>query len=341
MDYTPEIVPNHLLQIPFSAQPPRLLTRLIMAGSRLWPFSRGLQRWRDVLRKTFKPTPATVLVPLRSSSVKVEVPWDDFCGINLIAYGENDHNLFRFLVHCMEHALTTSKSNEAPIFLDIGANLGAFALRIANRLPVRSVAFEPNPFLVSLLQRNIFRNKFKGSVDLRGVALGASPGTVHLHLSGHDSGNTKVGVATSDTCAVPQHILPQELSVDEWRRVAIIKMDVEGYESEILTGAASLFEQYLPPLVLEVNIDELAERGKTPEDMGHQLAKLGYSSFFALETVAYPISNGVYKVTNIIALPEAMKEISKTFGFSENFRPKPQPLWPVIYYSFYDQDVRG
>ena len=144
-------------------------------------------------------------------------------------------------------------------FLDIGANVGWFAIRAAERVgPTGYVhAFEPRAATAGLLELSILENGFDSRVTLHRLALGAQDGMTRLlgsetssNLGGfrlaRDEGDVfdgmtseAVGMATLDS-----------LSIDA--RVSLIKLDVEGAEPLVLNGARALLARDRPVILSEV-----------------------------------------------------------------------------------------
>src|SRR5439155_13867718 len=61
---------------------------------------------------------------------------------------------------------------------------------------------------------------------------------------------------------------------------AHIKMDIEGFEEEGLSGALALLEQYRPQLFLELHGDLIRRRGRQPEAVLCLLRGVGYTQWF-------------------------------------------------------------
>ena len=94
------------------------------------------------------------------------------------------------------------------------------------------------------MKRNISINRFT-NVDLFEVAIGAAAGTVGLH-SGINS-----GVTVTEEGAYQVPLLPlTEVAGD--RRVDFIKIDVEGYEGQVLEGAWEIIVRDRP-IIFEIN----------------------------------------------------------------------------------------
>jgi FkbM family methyltransferase len=265
---------------------------------------------------------------LRGSALRLRVPLADDAGRRAVAFGENDTDLFRFLCLSVEHAL---EQRDDAVYVDVGANLGVFLLRICERYPIRCVGFEPQTALCALLAVNARANGLEPRLDIRSVALGAVAGEVFLELHPVDSGSSRIGAGG---LPVTLSTLEREFTVDEWRRVAVMKIDVEGFESEVFRGTGALFASHRPTLVFEINAVEMRQRGIEPAVIGNLLRAAGYDQFWALDRSLYPIRNGVYQVANIVAVGAAGLAPLRRFGIDERFRPTPKKFWPVLHYDF-------
>ena len=125
--------------------------------------------------------------------------------------------------------------------MDVGANVGAYSLRAAS-IGMKVYAFEPNPENVKVLKRNTEINRL--SIELLECALGSSEGNAKLSPNGALSrvsadGAVPVQVRTLDSFDLPT--------------VDLLKVDVEGYELEVLKGAAETLERSHPDIIIEVH----------------------------------------------------------------------------------------
>lgn len=126
------------------------------------------------------------------------------------------------------------KSHDA--VFDIGANVGFYTCLAASQAK-QTIAFEPFPRNLKFLYRNLSDNKFTG-VEVFPLGLGGSPGLKHIYgfsdvasfVPGWNRANNKlfstVPITTLDTIAVHRF---------KGKRL-LIKIDVEGYELEVLAG---------------------------------------------------------------------------------------------------------
>jgi FkbM family methyltransferase len=144
-------------------------------------------------------------------------------------------------------------------FADIGANTGYYALLAAAAEPtVRIDAYEPYPPVVDLLRRNRDLND-ADRIDVWPMAVGSAPGkaTLYVPLADHGLVETSSSLnATFDSTRVGERI---EVAVDTLDRLyegrpapAVLKVDVESLEPEVLEGGAALLDRHRPLLVLEL-----------------------------------------------------------------------------------------
>ena len=120
-------------------------------------------------------------------------------------------------------------------FLDIGANLGLYSLRIATSIPNISVlAFEPDLRNFSQLQANIFLNELEDKVRAERIALSDKDGETRFHR--HESENRGRSKITDngDLMVLTKRI--DDFLPFSGKRVAI-KIDVEGHELNVIRGA--------------------------------------------------------------------------------------------------------
>jgi FkbM family methyltransferase len=135
--------------------------------------------------------------------------------------------------------------------VDVGANIGYYLLLVESLVgPGGTVAcFEPEPDNVAELRRNVEANRLE-NVRVFPVAVGNANGTVALR-SGINSGVTADG---SGDLRVPICRLDDVLTSP----VDFIKVDVEGYEGQVLKGAELILRRHRPALFIEIHPGFLA-----------------------------------------------------------------------------------
>jgi len=153
------------------------------------------------------------------------------------------------------------------VILDIGANVGTHSLCFAKHF--RSVhAFEPNPTLWPNFERNIALNRLR-NVTLHKIGLADSNSELTLQLI--DKPN--FGLGTFST--VEQYDLPltphatcvvrhagEYLSEQRIVSIDAVKLDVQGFEPEVLAGLSTVLERDRPIIWCEVGSGTLKKIGK-------------------------------------------------------------------------------
>ncbi|MFC7473177.1 FkbM family methyltransferase [Dankookia sp. GCM10030260] len=145
------------------------------------------------------------------------------------------------------------------VVLDVGANIGLSALALAPLLPQgRILACEPSPRTVAALRRTLALNGLEARVAVEAVAVGAAAGEAAFHAAEHSAGAHLLDPGTLGGAALPQVTVPVE-TVDALvarhglARLDLIKIDVEGFETEVLDGARATLARFRPLVFAEFN----------------------------------------------------------------------------------------
>lgn len=166
-------------------------------------------------------------------------------------------NIYTGLSDFADCALLLHLLRKDDLFVDIGANVGVYTVLAAGAIGAQAVSIEPVPQTFSKLCANLRVNDIVNRVTPHNIGLGRQESvlrfTADLDTMNHvilDDGWTgpsiQVSVSTLDT-------------VLKERTPTLIKMDVEGWESEVLLGAASTLRcSSLCGLIVETNSSDAA-----------------------------------------------------------------------------------
>lgn len=151
---------------------------------------------------------------------------------------------------------------EGVVFYDIGANVGAYAL-IGGVLGAKVYAFEPSPENYATLQENVRRNKLVNSVFPVPVVLSSESGVSKFSFdeftSGATAGFSREGGGKVEV-SLPAIRLDACIKIFNLPTPHAMKIDVDGAEGEVLSGAEKLLkEEELTELLVEVEDKLLPE----------------------------------------------------------------------------------
>lgn len=137
------------------------------------------------------------------------------------------------------------------LFVDIGANIGSYTVLASGHIGAGTFCFEPVPSTFKHLINNIYLNQMQARVQTFNMALGSHTGSINFTTS-LDTINHVVKQPGADTIEVPIKTLDSVLQ-DSFAPT-LIKMDVEGYETEVVNGALkTLSKTSLKAIIVELN----------------------------------------------------------------------------------------
>jgi FkbM family methyltransferase len=191
------------------------------------------------------------------------------------------------------------------VCIDVGANVGAIALALADRVgPTgRVIAFEPGPLPFARLAANVRHNPALADVvEVVNLGVADRPGTLYWNEDSANPGNagllghagTSVGVVSLDDY-FSRHPLP---------RLDFVKIDVEGMEYEVLRGGRQTWRKHRPVLYFETLREFEAIRGfAVLARIEAFLAEIGYALYRPDATLSRCTAADVSP--NTVALPAA------------------------------------
>lgn len=144
------------------------------------------------------------------------------------------------------------------VFLDVGANIGFYALHAAAHAGPRAriLAIEPQPDMFERLVFNIGINRF-GTIKAMACALADRAGEVTLFLDPSNSGQASikiVGPANAPSLRVPAKTMMDVVREERFEHIDAIKLDVQGAEDLILEPfLANAPAELLPRLIILEN----------------------------------------------------------------------------------------
>ena len=168
-----------------------------------------------------------------------------------------------------ELKLIASLVNKNQISLDVGANLGLFT-HFMSKSSKHVFAFEPNPYPLENLKGLVDRN-----VTILPIALGSNDGPVKIRIPHHRKGWSSNGASLaskSEESGKLINIQCRKLDSLDIDNVGLIKIDVEGFEIEVLKGAKETILKNKPTMIIEneaVHVNDTNELFIIMNDLGY------------------------------------------------------------------------
>lgn len=191
---------------------------------------------------------------------------------------------------------------DAPVVIDVGANIGLFTVPVASRISAvggKLFAFEAQRIVFQQLCANIFANRID-CVWAYNQAVGSEPGEIDMPTIDYAKA-VNVGAFSIDKDL--RNLRGLEAGVDTDRterlalvtlndfaidgRVRLIKIDVEGMEIDVVRGARNFLEHHrYPPILFETWEDELFVHRRQAllneiGALGYAVSRLGRDNFLA------------------------------------------------------------
>jgi FkbM family methyltransferase len=160
------------------------------------------------------------------------------------------------------------------LFVDVGANVGVYSVLASAVAGAKTIAVEPIPQTFSDLLDNIRLNRIEESVVAANVGLGRHEGTLRF-TAGLGCMNRALAAEEAQQGSVAVPITTLDLVVRGAVPV-LIKIDVEGLETEVLDGADSLLRDVgLLAIVIELN-GAGRRYGYRDQDIDERLRRAGF-----------------------------------------------------------------
>lgn len=161
-----------------------------------------------------------------------------------IYLGLHEFNEMSFVLHLLK---------EGDLFGDIGANIGAFSVLASVNAGADAITVEPIPVTYGHLVRNVKVNNAESKITALQLGVGNENTTLRFTKNMDTVNSVSVNQDTNDENTV----LVQVKKLDDIfndRQPVLLKIDVEGYEWQVLQGAKNIFNNDgLKAVIMEIN----------------------------------------------------------------------------------------
>ncbi|WP_316811400.1 FkbM family methyltransferase [Pedobacter heparinus] len=223
--------------------------RIRLIFTRNWKLT-GKQRFIN----WFKPS-ASVKVDLKNGitwltdeDIAIYTTADNYIEWNILSTGTYEHEI---------NKLIRISLKDGDVALDVGANIGLQSIRMSKSVGEagRVLAFEPLTYLQKKLAANILLNRSL-NVTLLPYALANIETETKYDINENEwnqgafslDNNTENGDSAQKIAIKKGDILPEIINLN---RLDLIKIDVEGFEFQVMLGLAETIKKYLPRIIFE------------------------------------------------------------------------------------------
>jgi FkbM family methyltransferase len=283
--------------------PPSLKHRSYFFSHRIISFLRdkdvrGIRRLSVFLPKVLLPNPALVgehvMETIHGFSLKINPSVDKGVELSLFETGTYEKGILAFLKSVLQ---------PGDCFIDVGANIGLMSIFAARYVKETGsvFAYEAHPDTFERLNFNIVLNKVK-NVKACAFALGAEEGDATLYDNWHiNRGGASLQVKDENSKAFSVNVkrLDDCLPLDKIPKV--IKIDVEGFEGEVLMGAEKTIRSHRPILIVEIS--SLRESGGKNDSLLQFMEGFGCYDLYKLSGTKERVSSLV-KIETRADIPE-------------------------------------
>lgn len=175
--------------------------------------------------------------------------------------------------------------NAGDIVFDVGGNIGQTALTLSKKLAGKGMiySFEPYPATYDKLMGNLLLNpELHKNIKPINSGMGEKPAMLKMikHSKSNSGSNRILGSnvpMSNELTEVTVSTIDIFVESNSIQRVDLIKIDVEGFEMQVLKGAMNTLLSCRPKLFIELNDSSLKEQGSSSAELVDLLKGLGYS----------------------------------------------------------------
>lgn len=178
-----------------------------------------------------------------------------------------------------------TKSIKNPIIFDIGANIGLHSIVMAESNPTSKIySFEPSSSTRKILEYNIQNKHLANQVKILPFAVSDSIGKAHFFQT---DDNAYSSLKDTQRKEVISKIEVELITIDEFmireklQKIDLIKIDVEGFDTEVIKGGLKTFQEFKPDIFIEIY--KGINSNPNPLETINLLLNIGYKAFLIVD----------------------------------------------------------
>jgi FkbM family methyltransferase len=210
-------------------------------------------------------------------------------------------------------------------FFDIGANVGSYTVLASGHCGAKTFSFEPIPTTCNALHKNIEVNKIGHLVTAKNVGLGNEESILRFTKSMDTVNHVIADGNSANEESLEVKVITGDSILKETECPALIKIDVEGFETPVLNGMDNILNnKNLKAIIIELNGSGF-RYGFDEMEIHKKLLVLNFNAYnynpFTRKLIAqdtYGNANTIY-LRDIKFVQERLASAEKINIFSESF----------------------
>ena len=231
------------------------------------------------------------------------------------------------IIHKIHEPLTTSliikKLTKGMHCIDIGSNIGYYAILESSKIGDNGTVWsiEPSPQNFETLSKNIILNQRK-NIKCYNIAIGDENGKIDFVISEKSNWSkikNKIDHIENGDKIIQVDIMTLDSfsQKNEIKKVDLLRMDVEGYERNIIEGSINFLEKFKPILMIEVH--KMIMGNNRTNQFLEKLQKMNYEcEYFIPRIFDVPIIADLKDIKNK-SIDELLR-INKKYGLPDTFQ---------------------
>ncbi|MDB5089783.1 MAG: hypothetical protein JWR09_3777 [Mucilaginibacter sp.] len=241
----------------------------------------GKQRLSNLLKpsREFKNSIKDGITWLTAENIAIYANADSYIEWQILSSGTYEDEINKLI-------RTSLKAGENA--LDVGGNIGLQSIRMSQQAgdAGKVLAFEPMAHLQERFKLNIALNKCS-NVQLLPYALSTEEKTTVFKIDTEAWNQGNFSLRPNQSGTITQEVLIKagdDLNeIKSLTSLALIKIDVEGFENQVIQGLSNTIRKHLPRIIFEYDVNYWTINGQDINDCYRFLAGIGYSFFQIVE----------------------------------------------------------
>lgn len=159
-------------------------------------------------------------------------------------------NYYCGLMEFIDMAFLLHVLNKNDLFIDVGANIGSYTVLASGEIGARSICFEPVNKTFEMLSKNLELNSIETLVEKQKIGIGEINETLRI-TNNQDSTNH---IINNENFGEKIDVVKLDNFYEKIDRPILLKIDVEGYELNVLKGASKILKNSkVFAIIIEIN----------------------------------------------------------------------------------------